>query len=206
MACMLADFESHCGQSFLGKGLEQKKNRKLTTISSQCLTRYYMRVQIPPRSLSSSHTKSRVSSPRQPTQNPLPNPTINAESNRALWARADQYHNAFLLKPDAVLDAVQDNTREKGIYYRMSISPALGKFLNLLLRSMGAKRVLEVGSLGGRVLFLFFVLCPITHDGWQILRHMDGARPSGRWRGRSIGIKPIARGGTYFSLLEGHVR
>jgi len=66
-----------------------------------------------------------------------------------LWTRSDEYHNSFLIKPDAVLEAVQKNTKEKGIDYEIAVSPAQGKFLNLLLLSIGAKRVLEVGSLGG---------------------------------------------------------
>ncbi|KAJ7452219.1 O-methyltransferase [Mycena latifolia] len=70
-------------------------------------------------------------------------------SYEELWTRADQYHNAFLLKPDPVLEAVQENTKAKGIEYEIAVSPAQGKFLNLLLQSIGAKRVLEVGSLGG---------------------------------------------------------
>ncbi|KAJ6545405.1 O-methyltransferase-domain-containing protein [Mycena capillaripes] len=68
---------------------------------------------------------------------------------RDLWTRADQYHNSFLLKPDAVLESVQTLSKERGIEYEIAVSPALGKFLNLLLLSIGAKRVLEVGSLGG---------------------------------------------------------
>ncbi|KAJ7059741.1 O-methyltransferase [Mycena amicta] len=67
----------------------------------------------------------------------------------SLWARSDQYHNSFLLKPDPVLDAVQENTKAQGVDYEIAVSPALGKLLNLLLLSIGAKRVLEVGSLGG---------------------------------------------------------
>ncbi|KAJ7119713.1 O-methyltransferase [Mycena epipterygia] len=84
------------------------------------------------------------------------------ESNLALWARADQYHNAFLLKPDAVLDAVQKNTREKGIDYEIAVSPALGKFLNLLLRSISAKRVLEL-------LMYMWVLTDTRSYGWRAL-------------------------------------
>ncbi|KAJ7784938.1 O-methyltransferase [Mycena maculata] len=70
-------------------------------------------------------------------------------SNLDLWTRSDQYHNAFLIKPDPALEATQNNTREKGINYDIAVSPAQGKFLHLLLLSIGARRVLEVGSLGG---------------------------------------------------------
>ncbi|KAJ7609844.1 O-methyltransferase [Roridomyces roridus] len=67
-----------------------------------------------------------------------------------LWARADAYHNSFLLKSDPVLDATQHRTRELGKNAATAaVSPAQGKFLHLLLRGINAKRVLEVGSLGG---------------------------------------------------------
>ncbi|KAJ7609834.1 S-adenosyl-L-methionine-dependent methyltransferase [Roridomyces roridus] len=67
-----------------------------------------------------------------------------------LWARADAYHNSFLLKADPVLDATQHHTRELGKNAATAaVSPAQGKFLHLLLRGLNAKRVLEVGSLGG---------------------------------------------------------
>ncbi|KAJ6545427.1 O-methyltransferase family 3 protein [Mycena capillaripes] len=65
-----------------------------------------------------------------------------------LWTRADQYHNSFLIKPDAVLESVA-TSKERGIEYEFAVSRAQGKFLHLLLLSIGAKRVLEVGSLGG---------------------------------------------------------
>ncbi|KAJ7911857.1 O-methyltransferase [Mycena leptocephala] len=66
-----------------------------------------------------------------------------------LWTRSDHYTNSFLLKPDPVLDAVVQNTMDKGVDHEIAVSPAQGKFLNLILLSIGAKRVLEVGSLGG---------------------------------------------------------
>ncbi|KAF7289866.1 hypothetical protein MIND_01361000 [Mycena indigotica] len=67
----------------------------------------------------------------------------------SLWAQSDRYHNSFLLKPDPILDAVQEHTKARGVDYEIAVSPAQGKFMNLLLLSIGAKRVLEVGSLGG---------------------------------------------------------
>ncbi|KAJ6529418.1 O-methyltransferase [Mycena vulgaris] len=66
-----------------------------------------------------------------------------------LWTRSDHYTNSFLLRPDPVLDAVVQNTMDKGVGHEIAVSPAQGKFLNLILLSIGAKRALEVGSLGG---------------------------------------------------------
>ncbi|KAJ7176305.1 O-methyltransferase family 3 protein [Mycena crocata] len=64
------------------------------------------------------------------------------------WARSDQYHNSFLHTPDAVLDAVLKHSTANGLP-EIAVSAAQGKFLNLLVSSIGAKRVLEVGTLGG---------------------------------------------------------
>ncbi|KAJ7695330.1 O-methyltransferase, partial [Mycena olivaceomarginata] len=66
-----------------------------------------------------------------------------------LWTRSDHYTNSFLLRPDPVLEGVVQNTMDKGVDHEIAVSPAQGKFLNLILLSIGAKRVLEVGSLGG---------------------------------------------------------
>ncbi|KAF7300522.1 hypothetical protein HMN09_00936700 [Mycena chlorophos] len=73
----------------------------------------------------------------------------STDANLALWARADEYHDSFLIKPDPILDSVQEKTKARGIDYEIAVSPAQGKFLHLLLLSINAKRVLEVGSLGG---------------------------------------------------------
>ncbi|KAF7290873.1 O-methyltransferase family 3 protein [Mycena kentingensis (nom. inval.)] len=64
------------------------------------------------------------------------------------WARSDEYHNAFLLAPDAQLAWVQENSAAQGLP-DIAVSAAQGKLLNLLAQSIGAKRVLEVGTLGG---------------------------------------------------------
>ncbi|KAJ7613640.1 O-methyltransferase family 3 protein [Mycena polygramma] len=64
------------------------------------------------------------------------------------WTRSDQYHNSFLLPQDPILDAVLKNSTAKGLP-EIAVSAAQGKFLNLLVTSIGAKRILEVGTLGG---------------------------------------------------------
>jgi predicted O-methyltransferase YrrM len=77
-------------------------------------------------------------------------PQTPQETSIADWARVDNYFESFLTPNDLILDAVVDNNDERGLP-DIAVSPAQGKFLNLLLRSIGAKRVLEIGTLGGYV-------------------------------------------------------
>lgn len=69
-------------------------------------------------------------------------------TSRDDWARSDRYHNSFLLSEDEVLDKVLENSSKNGLP-EIAVSAAQGKFLNLLALSIGAKRILEVGTLGG---------------------------------------------------------
>jgi len=64
------------------------------------------------------------------------------------WERSDRYHNSFLIPKDDVLDAVLKNNTEQGLP-NIGVSEAQGKYLSLLAKSIGAKRILEVGTLGG---------------------------------------------------------
>lgn len=64
------------------------------------------------------------------------------------WKRSDDYHNSFLIPKDDVLDAVVKNNKDQGLP-DIAVSTSQGKLLNLLVRSTGAKRILEVGTLGG---------------------------------------------------------
>lgn len=73
----------------------------------------------------------------------------NAPSeNQEIWTRSDQYHNSFLLKPDPILEQAQQHSTENGLP-AIAVSAAQGKFLNLQARAIGAKKILEVGTLGG---------------------------------------------------------
>jgi predicted O-methyltransferase YrrM len=66
------------------------------------------------------------------------------------WARSDHYHNSFLIPEDNVLGAALKNSKRNGLP-DIAVSAAQGKLLNLLALSIGAKRILEVGTLGGYV-------------------------------------------------------
>ncbi|KAG7442888.1 O-methyltransferase family 3 protein [Guyanagaster necrorhizus] len=64
------------------------------------------------------------------------------------WDRSDKYHNSYLLQKDNTLEANIKNSIAKGLP-DIAVSAAQGQFLNLLAKTIGAKRILEVGTLGG---------------------------------------------------------
>jgi len=66
------------------------------------------------------------------------------------WSRSDAYHNAFLHSQDEVLDVIVKHNKDQGLP-DIAVSAAQGKFLNLLAKSSQAKRILEIGTLGGKV-------------------------------------------------------
>jgi len=70
---------------------------------------------------------------------------ISAQDN---WTRSDLFHNSFLIPKEEVLEYARDHSDVNGLP-SIAVSPAQGKFLNLVARSIGAKRILEVGTLGG---------------------------------------------------------
>ncbi|GAB1517591.1 hypothetical protein RhiTH_000640 [Rhizoctonia solani] len=64
------------------------------------------------------------------------------------WVQSDAYHNKHLLGDDTILEQVLKNSEEANLM-PIAVSAAQGKFLNLQIRALGAKNVLEVGTLGG---------------------------------------------------------
>ena len=66
----------------------------------------------------------------------------------ATWTAVDEYFSALLLPLDPVLDATQRSAADAGLP-PISVSAPQGKFLHLLARIAGARRVLEIGTLAG---------------------------------------------------------
>jgi predicted O-methyltransferase YrrM len=64
------------------------------------------------------------------------------------WTAIDQYISEVLLPPDPVLEAVLQASDAAGLPPH-NVAPNQGKFLMLLARSLQAKHILEVGTLGG---------------------------------------------------------
>ena len=65
-----------------------------------------------------------------------------------LFAKVDQYINALFAKEDDALAGVEPSISAAGMPH-ISVSPNQGKFLHLLVLMTQAKRILEVGTLGG---------------------------------------------------------
>lgn len=68
--------------------------------------------------------------------------------DEALWGRVDEYIVDKLVGEDAALSAALVANAAAGLP-AMDVSAAQGKFLNLMIRITGARRVLELGTLGG---------------------------------------------------------
>ncbi len=65
-----------------------------------------------------------------------------------LWSDVDSYIDERLIGPDPVLESALSNSAAAGLP-AIAVSPAQGKLLHLLARIHGARRILEVGTLGG---------------------------------------------------------
>lgn len=64
------------------------------------------------------------------------------------WGAVDDYWIGQLHAPDAALDAALVDSADRGLP-SIAVSPPQGKFLHLLARGVGARRILEIGTLGG---------------------------------------------------------
>ena len=69
-------------------------------------------------------------------------------SDPTLWGAVDAYWERHLLPGDPVLDAALADARAAGLP-AADVSPSQGRLLQLLARSHGARRILELGTLAG---------------------------------------------------------
>jgi predicted O-methyltransferase YrrM len=68
--------------------------------------------------------------------------------SEALWNSVDQYLGDTLLPPDPALEAALADSAAAGLP-AISVAPNQGKLLMLLAQMSGARRILEIGTLGG---------------------------------------------------------
>ena len=67
---------------------------------------------------------------------------------QAQWTAVDSYFNGRLLPPDPVLEAALDTSAAAGLP-SIAVAANQGKLLMLLAQTAGARRILEIGTLGG---------------------------------------------------------
>lgn len=68
--------------------------------------------------------------------------------SESTWRAVDDYFNGELIPADPVLDAAVRLSAAEGLP-DIAVAPNQGRLLNLIARIHGARRILEVGTLGG---------------------------------------------------------
>jgi len=71
-----------------------------------------------------------------------------AKTAQKLWAEVDSYFSDLFVPADKALDAAVAANRAADLP-PIDVTPLQGQFLDLLVRMSGARRVLEIGTLGG---------------------------------------------------------
>lgn len=64
------------------------------------------------------------------------------------WSAVDDYFNGLLIGSDAALDAAISASDQAGLP-QIQVAPNQGKLLSILSQTIGAKSILEIGTLGG---------------------------------------------------------
>jgi predicted O-methyltransferase YrrM len=67
---------------------------------------------------------------------------------RDTWTSVDHYIGSQFIPQDSALDAALAESERAGLP-AIAVSAAQGKWLHLLARAIGARRILEIGTLGG---------------------------------------------------------
>ena len=79
------------------------------------------------------------------------------------WAAVDRYITDHLLPPDPILDAAIESSQAAELP-PIQVSPAQGRMLHILARAKVARRILELGTLGGySTIWLARALAPDGH-------------------------------------------
>ncbi|HKF50220.1 MAG TPA: O-methyltransferase [Terracidiphilus sp.] len=95
-----------------------------------------------------------------------------------IWAEVDRYLGDLLAPADAGLAKALEANEKAGLP-SIDVPPLLGKFLDLMVRISGARRVLEIGTLGG---YSTIWMARAVPDGGRVItlelepRHAEVAR------------------------------
>lgn len=93
--------------------------------------------------------------------------------NNEIFTRVDHYISSLLIHEDDILLSVQQTLKDAGLP-SSTVSPNQGKFLQVMARACNAKKILELGTLGGYSAIWFARALPA--DGSMITVEIDPAR------------------------------
>lgn len=65
-----------------------------------------------------------------------------------LWSKVEEYVDGLLIAADPVLEAARKASEDAGLPV-IAVTASQGRLLHLLAKMMGARRILEIGTLGG---------------------------------------------------------
>ena len=124
-------------------------------------------------------------------------------TDQTTWNQVDEYLGGKLLGSDVALEATLAASNEAGLP-AIAVSPLQGRLLELIARSVGAQKILEIGTLGG-----YSTIClgrAVGPDGRVISleyepRHAEVARASIAGAGLSDVVQ--VRIGRALDLLPG---
>src|SRR5579863_2580548 len=68
--------------------------------------------------------------------------------SQELWTAVDRYITDLFVPSDPMLDAALQASADAGMP-AIAVSPSQGKLLMMLAQMLGARRILEIGTLGG---------------------------------------------------------
>jgi len=78
----------------------------------------------------------------------LKHPGNTKQKPELTWVAVEKYLDGLLIPPDAALEAALAESAKAGLP-EIAVSPSQGRLLHLLAKMQGARRILEVGTLGG---------------------------------------------------------
>jgi predicted O-methyltransferase YrrM len=90
--------------------------------------------------------------------------------SREQWTAVDRYLADRLVGPDPALDAALEASAAAGLP-PIAVSPSQGKLLHLLARALGARTILELGTLGGYS--TIWLARALAHDGRLVTLEAD---------------------------------
>jgi predicted O-methyltransferase YrrM len=87
-----------------------------------------------------------------------------------LWTQVDRFITDHVVGEDAALDAALEASDAAGLP-AIAVSPPQGKLLHIYAQMIGAKRVLEIGTLGGYS--TIWLARAVPADGWVVTLEYD---------------------------------